>query len=297
MSTPCAEAGDTAAWRVNLSHDLVVGDVGDHTAGSCWCRRRRPRCARSESARTWERLTWWGKGPAVEPGQDVVDGDVGHLLASRPGRRADVRHDDQVRRLPERIVGNGSGSGSVTSSAAPPIWPVWSASASACFVDDRSAGGVDQNRGRLHQRRLRCTDQVPRARSVSGQVDRDEIRAAAADARGCCCSAGFGRQLDLHAGESPSRSRAPGHRLADAAKADDPERRAVVTSSARGSPLGSHVRQVPLRTEADGLRQMRRAAAISRCERQVGGRLGERVGGVADRDAPRRVAASTSMLS
>jgi hypothetical protein len=38
-----------------------------------------------------------GHRPSVEAGQQVVDGHVGHALARRMGRRANVRNHEQVR--------------------------------------------------------------------------------------------------------------------------------------------------------------------------------------------------------
>ena len=70
---------------------------------------------------------------AVEPGEQVVDGELGHPLARGPGGRADVRRprSGSARRAAGRRA--ASGSGSVTSSAAPAISRRVSASGSAAW--------------------------------------------------------------------------------------------------------------------------------------------------------------------
>ena len=171
----------------------------------------------------------------------------------------------------------GSGSGVVTSSAAPAIWPVCSASRERLAVDDRAARGVDQDRGRLHQREGLGADQVAGARGQR-QVDRDEVRAAQ-QVLEVVLVARLGRE-HLHA-EAGGAAR---DRLADAAEADDPERRAgdVGAEEAAGIP------GVPLAA----VRERRRLGDPARRRHQqregeVGGGLGQCVGRVADRDAAR----------
>ena len=59
------------------------------------CRRRRPRRARSDGV---------GHRPAGERREQVLDGHLGHPLARAHRGRADVRDDEQVRRLQQRVV-------------------------------------------------------------------------------------------------------------------------------------------------------------------------------------------------
>ena len=46
-----------------------------------------------------------GHRTPVEPGQEVVDGELGHPLARVARRRPDVRRDDQVRHPEKGVVG------------------------------------------------------------------------------------------------------------------------------------------------------------------------------------------------
>ena len=114
----------------------------------------------------------------------------------------------------------GGGSGSVTSSAAPAISPRRRASMQRALVDDRAAGGVDQDRRGLHRPQRRRVDQVV---GVGRQraVQRDEVRALEQrEQRHAAVRAG------VKHGHLKARG-APRHRASDPAHADDPERRPV----------------------------------------------------------------------
>ena len=111
----------------------------------------------------------------------------------------------------------GSGSGSVTSSAAPRDPAFDQRLPQRVLVDDPAAGGVDEQRGRLHARERARVDQVPgvgRERRVEGDdvgaleqlAEREAGRARAVD--------------DLH----PEAGGAARDGVADPAAADDAER-------------------------------------------------------------------------
>ena len=249
--------------RTQLADPAVVA-LGDRAAGSSWSRCRRPRRS-CHGVR--HRL-------AVQRGEEVVDGELGHLLARGMRRRADVGNDDADSARSAASSSAGSGSGSVTSRAAPAIVPSRSAVGQRDLVDDRPAGGVDEDRRRLHLRQRRGVDQVAGLRSQRA-VQRDEVRAL--------------EQLvkrDAAAGASarapPSRSPSPGARPPRrSARADDPERGAVDVVAEVRSRLPRH----PLAggDRRGGLGQVARRRQQQR-KGQVGGRVGEHVGRVADGD-------------
>ena len=223
---------------------------------------------------------------AGERGEQVVDGHVGHPRAGAHGGRADVRDDEQVRRVEQRVVGRQRlGVGDVERRrrrsrrslqrlrAARPGRPtppravlIEVAPSASCA---RAASAPIRWRVSRRQRR----------------VQGDEVGAARAAPR--AAMPGRARAVDdLHA-EALAAAR---HRLADAAPADDPERRA-------GEVAAEHVRRVPRRasrpsrTSALALGEPAGDGEQQR-ERDVGGRVGQHVGRVADRDAalarPRR---------
>ena len=171
----------------------------------------------------------------------------------------------------------GSGSGSVTSSAAPAI-------ARSCSARSSAAGST------IGPRAVLTSSAVGFMRSsaassirwcvsgVSGQWRRDEVRALeqllerrAAGARGV---------EDLH----PEALRAPRDGLADAAEADDAERRAGHLGAEVAVGLERH--PLPLAHVALALGQPPREREQQR-EGEVGGGVGEHVGRVADGDAAR----------
>ena len=163
----------------------------------------------------------------------------------------------------------GSGSGSVTSSAAPPIWPA--------FVDQRvgvdhlAARGVDEHSVGLHQGELAGADQ---AAGLVGQrrVERDEVGSPEQLVE---------RSLARVQHGHPEPLGAPADGLADAAPADHPERRVDVGApAARRARTSSTPRAHRALAVADppGARHEQRPG-------QVRGRLGQDVRGVAHRDA------------
>ena len=138
----------------------------------------------------------------------------------------------------------GSGSGSVTSSAAPAISPCVERVDERLLVDDRAARGVDEDRRRLHARSAAAS---MRWRVCVGQrrVERDDVglrergleRVVAADARG--------RVIP-----KPSARRATACPMRPA-----PTIASVAPCSSRPSqPAGSHVRHAPSCDVARGLR-------------------------------------------
>ena len=79
--------------------------------------------------------TWWGIGWPSSAGEQVVDRQLRHPLAGGPGRRADVRRDDQVRRAASSGSSGGErlgvgdverGAGDLAGDAAPAASASWS---------------------------------------------------------------------------------------------------------------------------------------------------------------------------
>ena len=219
----------------------------------------------------------------------------GGASARRPARRAGCRRRARSScgasaRSPSRCGGRragsaprssgwsaGSGSGSVTSSAAPAIARSCSARSSAAgsTIGPRavltssavgfmraSAGLVDQVAGLGRQRAV----QRHEVRALEQLLERYAARARAVE--------------DLH----PEALRPPRDRLADAAEADDAERRAGHLGAEVAVGLERHplaLAHVALALgQPAGERQQQR-------EGEVGGRVGEHVGRVADGDAAR----------
>ena len=175
----------------------------------------------------------------------------------------------------------GSGSGSVTSSAAPAIRPSRSASGERGLVDDRPAAArVDEDRACGFIRLSAAASIRWRVSCGERAVQRDEVAllqqllerqpAAAAEWTSTVISKPLARG---------------GHRPPDPPAADDPERRAVrrrpqVAARLPGQPLAARTRGGRLGQPARRREQQR--------EGEVGGGVGEHVGGVADRDPARR---------
>ena len=90
----------------------------------------------------------------------------------------------------------------------------------------------------------------------------------------------------------PEAARPPGHRLADAAHADEPQRRPV--HRAPRSNVGDQPGNPPLRTNRSPS-AIRRAAASSRPKARFGGRLGQHAGRVRHRHAALRQAARSTL--
>ena len=171
----------------------------------------------------------------------------------------------------------GSGSGSVTSSAAPAI-------ARSCRARSSAAGSTIGPRAVLTSSAvgfMRASASASirwRVSSRERAVERDEVRALeqllerhAARARAV---------EDLH----PEALGAARDRLADAPEADDPERRAGHLGAERA--VGLERDPLALAHVALALGQPPREREQQR-EREVGGRVGQHVGRVADRDAAR----------
>ena len=170
----------------------------------------------------------------------------------------------------------GSGSGSVTSRPAPARRPSRSAVGERVLVDDRAARGVDEDRRGLHARQRVGVDEVARLGRQRG-VDRDEVRALE---RGCRSSP---RSTISTSISNPDG--ALGHGLADAPGADDGERGAVDV----GADPALRLPRAPLAV-ARVLAGLDDAAGDREHERpgEVGGRVGEHVGRVADLDVAGR---------
>ena len=140
------------------------------------------------------------------------------------------------------------------------------------LVDHAAAAGVDEDRGGLHAVQEVGVDEVA---GGLGQwdVQRDEVRGG--EERGQLGVAG-GQHAHVEA------VGAAGDRLADAPVADDAQRRAVHVGAQEGGGL-------PREPGAGGdgggrVGELARGGQQER-EGQVGGRLGQHAGGVADRDA------------
>ena len=172
----------------------------------------------------------------------------------------------------------GSGSGSVTSSAGAGERALVQRVGERVLVDDRAARGVDEDRRRLHGARARRRRSGGGSRRVSGRVERDEVRALE---RGVEVVAEVDHD-DLHL--EPARRAWP--RPGRCARR---RRRPSVApwTSAPIQPCGSHVRHWPSRRRPGGLDD---AAGDREHQRpgEVGRRVGEHVGRVADLDAARR---------
>ena len=114
----------------------------------------------------------------------------------------------------------GSGSGSVTSSAAPAIGAVDQRLSERLLVDDRAARGVDQDRGRSHLRERAGVDQVV-GLGRQRAVQRHEVGCSQQRPERVVVTGARVNHVHLEA------RGAPGDRRADPADADDPERGAV----------------------------------------------------------------------
>ena len=154
-------------------------------------------------------------------------------------------------------------------------------------VDDRASGGVDQDRVRSHPGQGTRVDQVV-GRRCERAVQRDEIGALEQRVqrhfRGDRGSAGIGappaRVQDGHV--EPGRPSC--HRSPDPPHPDDPERGALDSLAQVATRLPR--KPVSLRHRRERLGQLARRRQQQR-ERQVGGRLGQHVRRVPDRDTSR----------
>ena len=146
--------------------DAVAVDLGDEQAG-----RVRPDVDDGDLARGGVRHRLAG-----ERGQEVVDGHVGH---PRAGIVVAEPMCGTTRMLGASSSGSsaGSGSGSVTSSAAAAMVPSCSAVRERGLVDEAAAGGVHEDRGRLHRGERVGVDQVARLGGERG-VQRDDVGVA-----------------------------------------------------------------------------------------------------------------------
>jgi hypothetical protein len=110
-----------------------------------------------------------------EPGEQVLDRELGHPLArawvAEPMCGVTIRFGAAE----QRVVG-GSGSGSVTSSAAPAIVPSSSARRSATWSTIGPRAVLIEDRRRPHPRSAAASIRW-RVAGVSGQCRRDEVRA------------------------------------------------------------------------------------------------------------------------
>jgi hypothetical protein len=112
---------------------------------------------------------------AREAGEQVLHGDLGHPVARAHRRRADVRHDQEVGRLEQRVLGRqrlGIGDVECRTGDLARV----QREQQRLRIDDRAARGVDEQRGRLHARERGAVDQVAglgRERDVQGH----EVRA------------------------------------------------------------------------------------------------------------------------
>ena len=183
----------------------------------------------------------------------------------------------------------GSGSGSVTSSAAPAIVAgVQRGRTSAVGVDQRAAGGVDEDRGRLHPRERVGVDRGGASAAVSGTWSETK------SARASSSRSGVAARLVVMRTSMPKPGRALRDRAADAARADDAQRRAgdVVAEEARRAPTAPTRRRGPPARS----RGRRRAAASSSANARSAV-ASVRTSGVLPTGMPRARAAARSMLS
>ena len=179
-----------------------------------------------------------GQRLAVEPGEQVLDREVGHPLARRPRGGADVGHEIRFGASHSGSSG-GSGSGSVTSRAAPAIAPSRRARASAAWstigpravliriaVGCISASAGASIRWRVSGVSGQCSETKSERSSNSSSASPDAARV---------------EHRHLEAGAA-RRDRPP-----DPAEADDPERRAVdaVAEVSPGLPGSSRHRAPP----------------------------------------------------
>ena len=154
--------------------------------------------------------------------------------------RADVRHDQQVRRGQQRVVGRQRlGVGDVEPGAGD-LARLTSASRSATWSTVAAARGVDQVRGRLHPRELRRRPSGAGSRASAACAARRSRPARAARRAGCRTSASCGR----------SSSRSP-RRGAPSPGRSGPSRRSRASGRRgrrRACALGCHGAQRPSRT-------------------------------------------------
>ena len=161
------------------------------------------------------------------------------------------------------------------------------------LVDHRAARGVHEHRGRLHEREPARVDEVP-GRVAAGHVQRHDVGRGeqlveVGDVAGL---AGVGARVVQHL--HPEAGRAARDRAADAAVADDAERRAVhvATEVLRDRPSRASGRRAG--------RLRRRARAATRRGSSVNARsavVSSSTPGVLHTTTPCSRAAATSMLS
>ena len=221
-----------------------------------------------------------GIGSPARPASRFVDRHLGHPPAGRVGGRADVGDDGQMRRPEQRVeAGQRLGIGYVEAGAGDPAG--LEAAPQRLRIDDLTAGGVDQDRALLHRHQRPLVDQ-PAGLRRQRAMEADDV--------------GFGEQLveldpagtgraaaaqDPH----PEALAATSHGLADQAGADDAQGRAVDVAAEPARRLPG-----PPLTLADRVRRLDDLSGDRQDQREgeVGGRLGEHPGRVADRDPLRR---------
>ena len=250
-------------------------------AGSSWSRcRRRRRYGRHAQ------LTGWGIGRPSSAASRLST--ASSAIRSRAVWVAEPMWGTTIRLGADSSGSSaGSGSGSVTSSAAPAIVAGVQRRAQRDLIDDRPARGVDEDRRRLHPLQRGGVDQVA---GLGGQraVQRDEVRAleqlrpARRRERASASSTSISKPAARRATASPIR---PPPMIPSVAPCTSWPRWAA----------GSQVTHSPAATAALRLRQPARGAEQQR-EGQVGGGVGEHVGGVADRDPARRAAVEVDVV-
>src|SRR5581483_2353610 len=185
VSAPCSMSIQTKSSTLPKS-SVTVGSlkvIATPSATKPPCRRSRNE--RPVQSRVIERLP--GEIPArADVGVDVGagpaatgerDGGVHRLLpadgAEAVGEAADVGSEDHVGAADQRVIGRGRLLlQHVQAGAGDPA--VVEGADERLLVDDAAAGGVDQDRGRLHQAQLALPDQVA---GTAGErdVDREEV--------------------------------------------------------------------------------------------------------------------------
>ena len=204
--------------------------------------------------------------------------------AARRARRAGCRPPSsailraRAARSPSRCAGRragsarraaggrrGSGSGSVTSSAAPAISPSLQRVAQRVLVDDAAARGVDEVGGRLHARERRGVDQVARLR-------RERQCSVTKSARSSSSSSGTPDERAVCTTSIPKPAARARDRLADAARSRR-SRASRRRRRRRGPAAGSHVAQ---RALAHARARPRAAGARARAAARTRGRRSRR---------------------
>ncbi len=219
--------------------------------------------------------------PPVSAARTCCGGDDAGAVLRLLGRGAEVRRDDDVVALEDRMPGEGLGGEDVERGARD--LPGLEAGLEGLEVDELAAGAVDDAHPVAHRLDRLGVDPVDRLRGLR-QVDRDQVGAgiqllARVDALDAELAEAL-RRDELVEGDDVHVEGlgAPGDELADATEPDHPDRLPVelVAAVARTGPLAGDERAVRLGDVAEQRQRHR--------DRVLGGRDRVRLGGVGDHD-------------